>query len=325
MPISQSLTVRHMSIPFHNRRPLAAAHAPHRPIITMADNHRRDRFGFGGIGEAFLTINDTPVYFSEDWNAGIGGGLWSTGLAMAQYFERHADDVVDNLKRLASVKKDPSRRCNGSSAEDENEYSDGRGISALELGSGNGFLSVCLLTVSAHRGIPLDKLVATDVADHLDLMARTLKANPHVWDRLTILRAGDGVANEEFDGRLSETRDNNQQQPSSTKVFVAEHLWGEFESTTSSMQSDMSSRKYDFIFGSDLAYRNSLHKPLISSLVKFSHRHTLCLIGVTMTDTQPVFFDLLTEAGFRYEKLADHLLEREFRGSNFGIIAIQKR
>ena len=290
----------------------------------MADNHRRDRVR--GIGEAFLTINETPVYFSEDWNAGIGGGLWSTGLAMAKYFERHSDDVVENLKHLASVRKDPSRRCSGSSAEDENEDSDGRGISALELGSGNGFLSVCLLAVAAHGGIPLDELAATDMADHLDLMARTLKANSHVWDRLTVLRAGDGVANEEFDGRLSETRrDNNQQQPSSTKVFVAEHLWGEFEPATSSMQSDMSNRKYDFIFGSDLAYRNSLHKPLISSLVKFSHRHTLCLIGVTMTDTQPAFFDLLTEAGFRYEKLADHLLEREFRGSNFGIIAIQKQ
>jgi predicted nicotinamide N-methyase len=286
----------------------------------MADKH-------GGIGEAFLTIHDTPVYFSEDWNAGIGGGLWSTGLAMAKYFERHSDDVAVNLKRLASVRKDPSRRCDGGGAEDEDEDSDGRGISALELGSGNGFLSVCLLAVAAHLGIPLYELVATDMSDHLDLMARTLKANPHVWDRLTILRAGDnGVANEEFDGSLSETRrDNNQQQPRSTKVLVAEHLWGEFEPATSSMQSDiMTNRKYDFIFGSDLAYRNSLHKPLISSLVKFSHRHTLCLIGVTMTDTQPVFFDLLTEAGFRYEKLADHLLEREFRGSNFGIIAIQK-
>ena len=44
-----------------------------------------------------------------------------------------------------------------------------------------------------------------------------------------------------------------------------------------------------------------------------------------MTDTQPVFFDKLTKAGFRYEKLADHLLEKEFRGSNFGLFAIQRR
>ena len=44
-----------------------------------------------------------------------------------------------------------------------------------------------------------------------------------------------------------------------------------------------------------------------------------------MMDTQPRFFDSLLLAGFRYEKLSDHLLEREFRGTNFGIIAIQRR
>lgn len=295
----------------------STAHQDPHDSSIMAEYHRVNRVG--DVGEAFLTIKDTPVYFSEDWNAGIGGGLWSTGLALAKYFERHADDVANNLKRLASIKYSSQRR-NGST---ENDNEDGRGISALELGSGNGFLSVCLLAVAAQRVIPLDELVVTDMADHLDLMARTLKANTHVWDRLTVLRAGNDGANEEYDGRLSETRpDDNQQQPSATRVFVTEHLWGEFERATPFMQSD---KKYDFIFGSDLAYRNSLHEPLISSIVKFSHQHTLCLIGVTMTDTQPVFFDLLTKAGFRYERLADHLLEREFRGSNFGIIAIQKQ
>jgi len=29
--------------------------------------------------EAFLTINDVPIYFNEDWGTGIGGGLWTTG------------------------------------------------------------------------------------------------------------------------------------------------------------------------------------------------------------------------------------------------------
>ncbi|KAL3782856.1 hypothetical protein ACHAW5_010622 [Stephanodiscus triporus] len=247
----------------------------------MAEYHHVNRVG--DVGEAFLTIKDTPVYFSEDWNAGIGGGLWSTGLALAKYFERHADDVANNLKRLASVKYSSQRR----NRSVENDNGDGRGISALELGSGNGFLSVCLLAVAAHRVIPLDELVVTDMADHLDLMARTLNANAHVWDRLTVLRAGNDGANEEYDGRLSETRpDDNQQQPSATRVFVTEHMW---ESLS--------------------------QKPHSCNRTK----------SVTMTDTQPVFFDLLTEAGFRYEKLADHLLEREFRGSNFGIIAIQKQ
>ena len=63
----------------------------------------------------------------------------------------------------------------------------------------------------------------------------------------------------------------------------------------------------------------------------YVQKETLCELTnisaslTAMTDTQPVFFDKLTKAGFRYEKLADHLLEKEFRGSNFGIFAIQRR
>ncbi len=38
----------------------------------------------GGDKKVFLSIDDTPVYFREDWNTGIGGGLWSTGLAIAK-------------------------------------------------------------------------------------------------------------------------------------------------------------------------------------------------------------------------------------------------
>jgi len=83
--------------------------------------------------------------------------------------------------------------------------------------------------------------------------------------------------------------------------------------------------RYDFIFGSDLAYRDYLHDPLISSLLQLSHQHTICLIGVTMSDTRPVFFDKLTEAGFLYQRLADHYLEGHFRGGTFGIFVIMRR
>lgn len=247
-----------------------------------------------------------------------------TGLAMAKYFEQHADDVVNNLKRLARVK---CLRNSQQHSQKQQENYDSRGrdeISALELGSGNGFLSVCLSALTAHQSIPLAELVVTDMADHLALMATTLRANPHVYDIMTVIEpAGIDAVNEiekNYDGKLSHTHAiEDQQKPCSTTVVVAEHLWGEFPSNK------IHNKKYDFIFGTDLAYRNSLHEPLIASLLQFSHQHTLCLIGVTMTDTQPVFFDLLTKTGFRYEKLADHLLEREFRGSNFGIIAIQRR
>ncbi|KAL7527840.1 hypothetical protein ACHAXR_002158 [Thalassiosira sp. AJA248-18] len=274
----------------------------------------------GDAKEAFITINNIPVHFSEDWNTGIGGGLWSTGLAMAKYFERHADDVINSLNCLCSEKQQNS----DISCKSE-------GVSAMELGSGNGFLSVCLLALAAHQSlIPLKQLVVTDMADHLSLMATTLKANPHVWDKLTVIERTDANSGEneienKYDGKQTHSV-SDQTQSNSTPVIVAEHMWGKFPSNKSPAEcNDINNQKYDFIFGTDLAYRNSLHKPLIASLLHFSHQHTVCLIGVTMTDTQPVFFDLLTKAGFRYEKLADHLLEKEFTGSNFGIIAIQRR
>ena len=29
--------------------------------------------------DEFLQINGIPIYFNEDWDIGIGGGLWTTG------------------------------------------------------------------------------------------------------------------------------------------------------------------------------------------------------------------------------------------------------
>ena len=283
--------------------------------------------------EVYLTITGTQIYFSEDWNTGIGGGLWSTGLAMAKYFQQHSNDVMNNLKHLVTVKQyhhqQRHRDCYGGS-NNENITEEQVGLSALELGSGNGFLSVCLLAVmsAANRSttstkIHLDKLVVTDMANHLELITKTLMANMHVWDCLTVHRKEDnGMHNEEcYNGSL-QSDIHEQHLSCSTNVVVMEHVWGEESEYTTT---DCSNDKYDFIFGSDLAYRNSLHVPLIASLIRFSHQYTLCLIGVTMTDTQPLFFDLLIQAGFMYERLADHLLESEYRGGSFGIFAIQRR
>jgi hypothetical protein len=268
--------------------------------------------------DVFFLINKVPIHFAEDWNTGIGGGLWSTGLAFAQYLKHRSEDVIVNLHRLASMKKcyssDDSAKLNG--------------ISALELGSGNGFLSACLLALVASHGnnIPLTELVITDMRDHLPLIFKTLNTNSHVWDTITF-EEGENVI---LDGRLSSTTvdkeiQHQRQTQQSPHVILAEHVWGKFESPNSNRNNHIYNKKYDFIFGTDLAYRNSLHDPLISSLLNFSHQHTLCLIGVTMTDTQPIFFARLTDAGFRYEKLADNLLQREYRGGNFGLIAIQRR
>ena len=49
----------------------------------------------------FITLlpnNDDgyPVYLTEDWDSGIGGGLWTTGLALGRYFSTQgvADVIV---------------------------------------------------------------------------------------------------------------------------------------------------------------------------------------------------------------------------------------
>jgi hypothetical protein len=103
------------------------------------------------------------------------------------------------------------------------------------------------------------------------------------------------------------------------KCHVLEHAWGEFESSSKAM-----SGKFDFIFGSDVAYRDFLHEPLITSLLQLSGDHTISIIGVTMTDTKPIFFANLKEAGFRYERIPDHLMSQEFRGTTFGLFVIQR-
>jgi len=77
-----------------------------------------------------------------------------------------------------------------------------------------------------------------------------------------------------------------------------------------------------------VAYRDHLHDPLIAALDEFCvPNHTVALIGVTMNDTKPIFFDKLHDRGFRYEKLADHLLGDEFCTSSrqFGVFCISKR
>jgi hypothetical protein len=197
-----------------------------------------------------LIINNIPIHFSQDWDTGIGGGLWSTGWAMAKYFQSHSNDISNCLRRLKKLKMNIDE-CDG--------------VSAIELGSGNGFLSVCLLAAVATQKNVLKSLVVTDMTDHLRLIQSTLDANSHVNDVCSV------------------------------DVLVQEHAWGKFE---------QDEPKYDFIFGTDLAYRDYLYEPLISSLLRFSHEHTVSLIGVTMDDTRPKFFDMLRGAGFRYERLA---------------------
>jgi len=212
--------------------------------------------------KAFAEVNGRSIYFDEDWDTGIGGALWSTGAAMAKYFEVHASGVRQNLRRLKK----------------------GGGISAIELGSGHGYLSVCLAAVADDL---ISSLAVTDLEDHLPLIRKTIGLNPDLFQGIP-------------------------------KLIVSEHNWGEFDNEHDKVAND----KFDFIFGSDVAYRN-LDILLISSLKRLSHENTVAFIGITMLDTKPRFFQALSEAGFCYERLADHLLEPEFRGTTFGLFVIR--
>lgn len=241
----------------------------------------------------FLYVSGQPIYFQEDWGTGIGGGLWSTGAALAKYFDTaHA---AQQLQKLSSTSASSS---------------------FLELGSGNGLLSVCWMAhllqqqqqqrdkttaTTFPRQQPQHKVVVTDTAEHLALMRKTLDGNPHI------------VQNQQLD------------------VHVLEHLWGEFDNDINNHMANTKlllgdHQTFDYIVGSDVAYRRELYEPLITSLQHFSNHKTIILLGCTMADTKPKFFDLLRRAGFTYRRLADHVLPQDYRGQEtFGIFVLQRQ
>jgi Lysine methyltransferase len=270
------------------------------------------------LQQPFLTIRNIPVYFQEDWGTGIGGGLWSTGLAMAKYLQ--TDHAWNELRRFSVPRKYI------------NNKSDDK-MTIVELGSGNGLLSMCWLALFAAINCTISsssddggggtnddscccknlELIVTDTLDHLPLIQKTLQANQHVLEKM----------------------------PPSTSVRIMEHQWGAFEprrkvlDKSTEVQEDApfvhehdklsGSSTVDMIVGSDLAYREELYDPLIASLTKLSNEQTIILLGCTMADTTPEFFNRLWQAGLVYTRLADHLLDCNFRGQTFGIFVIQKR
>lgn len=254
------------------------------------------------------------INFHEDWNAGIGGGLWSTGLAMAYYFSQHSSVVCACLSNL-KVK------------------------TALELGSGNGFVSVCFLA-SLTSQCQLQKLVLTDLEEQLPFIQRTLNANRHIVRRFVVdynlFQSSNDSSNSSLplSSSFYEEETTGSGQPlcgtveTNIDVIVAMHSWGEFTTSAETNYNDRSccARKFDFIFGSDVAYQDNLHQPLIQSLVHFSHNRTIILLGVTMNDTKPIFFDALWNAGFTYIRIADNdYVMPEYRGKNFGLFILQRR
>ena len=224
--------------------------------------------------QAFLHARGVPVYFSEDWRTGIGGGLWSTGRMMAEFL------ASDYARRLML------------------DLSHDRGLQVLELGSGNGLLSACLMALASDC---IKQLVVTDLSDHLDLIRQTIASNPHIIDPMD-----------------------------ASKVIVMEHEWGHFsvrnEDTSREAQVQQAKCTFDCLVGSDVAYHPSLYKPLIASLQAFFHEYSVAILGFTMLDTSKDFFDMLRLAGFSYERIPDALIQsKEFRGSTFGLFIVRQQ
>ena len=166
------------------------------------------------------------VVIDEDWTAGIGGGVWSTGVALALYFSSLPAHLLARLKR--------SRTC--------------------EFGSGNGYLASVLASA-----VEDCEIWVTDDEGHQDLMHRTVEKNIKL-------------------GNIKGTPG---------RVKIARLLWGEDDLGT----------KFDFIFGTDVVYRDHLHDPFIKALDMHLAMKGSALVGVCMSDTSPQFFTKLRKAG----------------------------
>lgn len=281
--------------------------------------------GDDAVLQFFLTVRGHPVHFREDWGAGIGGGLWSTGLAMARYLDtNHAYEAfsklwVEHLQR--SRPNYDTKDVGTSSGLESTEAEAPPPLRVVELGSGNGLLSACWLALaksitsstayneehkapSNHGPKSTCELYVTDTQEHLALIRSTLAAN------------------------------SQQLCPETSHVHVMEYEWGkdwpitsnilDEDASTPTSSSAKPSAAFDIIFGSDVAYRPELYTPLITSLTLLSNSRTRIYLGVTMADTCPDFFRQLTQAGFVYRKLDDDLLEPEYRGLTFGIFVVQR-
>jgi len=250
------------------------------------------------------------------------------------------------------------------------------------LGSGNGFLGVCLVTavavaaandnddnddndnndddteIDAKSNWPGIEVVVTDTAEHLQLMKTTIESNlkrilPKILQDRRQRQQRQQQSKKKSAARKKKTKqddinngddddDDDDEAPRACDIdiekiaSVKEYLWGEnydfgngIDNNNNNDNDDNNdnNNSFDLIVGSDVAYRDHLLDPLIKALKEFSKpQQTIALIGVTMNDTKPIFFEKLTQEGFRYEKLADHLFDTEFStcSRQFGIFVISR-
>ena len=375
-------------------------------------NEDRTSLGNGEGDEDRAAGGGYAIYLTEDWESGIGGGLWTTGLALCKYFASSSHflqqfrslHLQKNMKKTRSTPPPPMKTTNDPASSSASAAASllssslfGSGavgtqasqtqpvvpVRVLELGSGNGFLTVCLITAIAvaaanqrqhqnHttpefvaavddddndneadklRWFPGVEVVVTDTAPHLELIQTTIESNlqqilPQIIKKHT--STGTPTTNQP---QVQDQEEQEQLQIAvsaiiNRSVAVKEYLWGEpydFSEDDDGAgnddpnQSRRRNTNFDLIIGSDVAYHDKLHDPLIAALTEFmpastrenttttNTTNTVALIGITMNDTKPIFFTKLLHAGFQYEKLADHLFGADITASRqFGIFAITR-
>lgn len=383
-----------------------------------ARNKDRTSLGNGEGGEDSAAGGGYAIYLTEDWESGIGGGLWTTGLALGKYFASSSHFLQQfrsmHLQKNKKTRTPPpttktttndptsasapaatalsSSSLFGSGAVGPQAASQTQPVvpvRVLELGSGNGFLTVCLITAIAVAAanqrqhpnhttsefvaadddaedndneaddfswFPGVEVVVTDTAPHLELIQTTIESNLQQILPQIIKKQTTSTGTPTTTTNQPQVQDQEERLQIAVSaiidrsVAVKEYLWGEpydFSEDDDGAGNDdpnQSNRRnvntnFDLIIGSDVAYHDKLHDPLIAALQEFmpaststtrestttNTTNTVALIGITMNDTKPIFFTKLLHAGFQYEKLADHLFGADITASRqFGIFAISR-
>jgi len=135
-----------------------------------------------------------------------------------------------------------------------------------EIGSGTGLVGLSLASSSLFKP---REVVVTDQKDHLGLIQRNVAANSSKLHASLLVREFDWLSKGEEEGGGMGTV-------------------------------SLTSSPFDVIVGTDVAYCKELYAPVVHALERVAGPESLIVLGVTRTDTGPLFFQLLHQAGFDY-------------------------
>jgi 2-polyprenyl-3-methyl-5-hydroxy-6-metoxy-1,4-benzoquinol methylase len=211
--------------------------------------------GEEGSARRKVTVREVPLdegaslRIRVDWDVGIGGDLWTTGLDLLQH-------MVKNARSYSKLM---------------------RGKNVLELGSGSGLVGLAAAYLCSPASVHI-----TDCKSHVEICQQNADENRHLTGACDV------------------------------RVFELD--WTDPESAKKRGLHP----SYDVILATDVVYFAELYEPFIKALDMCAGPGCLGLIGVTRSDTEPAFFDALSEAGFAYYLIQGF-------GSNFGMFTVFRR